>query len=203
MIADLPFMSYQVSDEDAVRNAGRLVKEGGADAVKLEGAGPSLDRIRAIVASGIPVMGHLGLTPQTATTKGGHKAQGRQAEAALELLADALAVQAAGCFGSCSSACRRRSPTAISRRLASSHRHRLGRRLRRPGAGLHDMLGIRTRPPRRASSSTTPRWATVEAVSDYAAEVRGGEYPAAEHTYSMPHEELEAFEGAIARRPDR
>src|SRR5436190_9563102 len=82
VIGDLPFMSYQVSDEDAVRNAGRLVKEGGADAVKLEGAGPSLERVRAIVASGIAVMGHLGLTPQTATALGGHKAQGRQAEAA-------------------------------------------------------------------------------------------------------------------------
>ena len=145
VIGDLPFMSYQVSDEEAVRNAGRLVKEGGADAVKLEGAGPSLDRIRAIVASGIPVMGHLGLTPQTATIKGGHKAQGRQAEGARALFADALAVQAAGCFGVVLEAVPPQVAEAISRRL-DIVTIGIG-----SGAGtdgqvlvLHDMLGIRS-----------------------------------------------------------
>ena len=78
VIGDLPFMSYQVSDEDAVRNAGRFVKDAGADVVKLEGSGTSVARAAAIVSAGIPVMGHLGLTPQTATMLGGHKAQGRQ-----------------------------------------------------------------------------------------------------------------------------
>ena len=86
VIADLPFMSYQVDDRDAILTAGRFVKEGGADAVKMEGAGPTLDRILAVTQAGIPVMGHLGLTPQTATALGGFKAQGRTAAAALELV---------------------------------------------------------------------------------------------------------------------
>jgi 3-methyl-2-oxobutanoate hydroxymethyltransferase len=201
VIGDLPFMSYQVSDEEAVRNAGRLVKEGGADAVKLEGAGPSLDRIAAIVASGIPVMGHLGLTPQTATMKGGHKAQGRQAEGARALVADALAVQAAGCFGLVLEAVPPQVAEAISRRLGIATIG-IG-----SGAGcdgqvlvLHDMLGI------RSSDGPQPRfvkhYAEVgdvmrDAVERYAGDVRGGEYPAPEHTYSMPPEEVEAFERAI------
>src|SRR5436309_15787680 len=88
VVGDLPFGSYQVSDEDAVRNAIRFVKEGGADVVKLEGAGPSVSRVRAIVGAGIGVMGHLGLTPQSATVLGGFKAQGRTAERARQLLDD-------------------------------------------------------------------------------------------------------------------
>ncbi len=111
VIGDLPFMSYQVSDEDAVRNGGRFIKEAGADAVKLEGAGPSLQRAAALVAAGIPVMGHIGLTPQTATMLGGHKAQGRQwqhAEGAVRLGGRAARRRAAS--RSCSSACPSRSP---------------------------------------------------------------------------------------------
>src|SRR5918993_73578 len=98
LIADMPFGSFQVSDEDALRNAIRFFKEAGADAVKLEGAGTSLSRVRAIVAAGIPVMGHVGLTPQSATMLGGLKAQGRTAAKARRLLADARALEAAGCF---------------------------------------------------------------------------------------------------------
>ena len=96
VIADMPFGSFQVSDEDALRNAIRFVKEAGADAVKLEGAGTMLSRVRAIVDAGIPVMGHLGLTPQSATMLGGYKAQGRSAEKALRLYDDARALEAAG-----------------------------------------------------------------------------------------------------------
>ena len=98
VVGDMPFGTYQVSDEDAVRNAIRFVKEGGADVVKLEGAGPSLSRVRGIVGAGIPVMGHIGLTPQSATMLGGFKAQGRTATKAQQLLADAQALEAAGCF---------------------------------------------------------------------------------------------------------
>src|SRR5204863_3116350 len=93
---DMPFGSYQVSDEDAVRNAIRFVKEGRADIVKLEGAGPMVSRVRRIVESGIPVMGHIGLTPQSATMLGGFKTQGKTAEAARQLLVDALELQDAG-----------------------------------------------------------------------------------------------------------
>ena len=94
----MPFGSYQVSDEDAVRNAIRFVKEARADVVKLEGAGPSVSRARAIVEAGIPVMGHVGLTPQSATMLGGFKTQGKTHEAARKLVADALELEAAGCF---------------------------------------------------------------------------------------------------------
>ena len=97
VIGDMPFGSYQVSDEAAVENAIRFVKEAGADAVKLEGAGASLSRVRAIVAAGIPVMGHVGLTPQSATMLGGFKTQGKTREAAQRLVADALELEAAGC----------------------------------------------------------------------------------------------------------
>src|SRR4029450_2765822 len=98
VIADMPFGSFQVSDEEALRNAIRFVKEAGADAVKLEGAGVMLSRVRAIVAAGIPVMGHIGLTPQSATMLGGYKAQGRTAAKARQPFPDALSLQAAGCF---------------------------------------------------------------------------------------------------------
>src|SRR5690348_6028991 len=98
VIGDLPFGSYEASDEEAVHNATRYVKEGGADVVKLEGAGPSLSRVRAITGAGIGVMGHIGLTPQSATVLGWFKAQGRTAEQAQRLYEDALALEAAGCF---------------------------------------------------------------------------------------------------------
>src|SRR4029079_5894932 len=98
VVADMPFGSFQVSAEDAVRNAVRFVKEAGADAVKLEGAGATLSRVVSLVGAGIPVMGHVGLTPQSATMLGGFRAQGRTAEKARQLLQDARALEAAGCF---------------------------------------------------------------------------------------------------------
>src|SRR5256885_8447389 len=98
VVGDMPCGSYEVSDEQAVASAQRFVKEAGCDAVKLERGGSSADRARAIVEAGIPVMGHVGLTPQTATALGGYKAQGRTAEAALRVAEDALALQEAGCF---------------------------------------------------------------------------------------------------------
>jgi 3-methyl-2-oxobutanoate hydroxymethyltransferase len=98
VVADMPFGSFQVSNEQALENAIRFVKESSADAVKLEGAGPMLPRVRAITDAGVPVMGHIGLTPQTATMLGGFKAQGRTAAKAVQLYEDALALQEAGCF---------------------------------------------------------------------------------------------------------
>src|SRR5438093_13694508 len=98
VIADMPFGSYETSNEQAVGNAIRLVKEGGADAVKLERGGTSVERAKAIVDAGIPVMGHVGLTPQTATVLGGFRSQGRTAEKAMQVVKDALALQEAGCF---------------------------------------------------------------------------------------------------------
>ena len=125
----MPFGSYQVSDSRPWPNGIRLVKEAGADAVKLEGAGPSLSRVRALVGAGIPVMGHLGLTPQSVTMLGGFKAQGRTAAKALRLLADALALQAAGCFAIVLEAVPAPVATRISEAAAHPH-HRHRRRTR-------------------------------------------------------------------------
>jgi 3-methyl-2-oxobutanoate hydroxymethyltransferase len=98
LIGDMPFMSYQVSAEDAVRNAGRFLQEGGMEAVKLEGGRERLDAVRAITSAGIPVMGHLGLTPQSVNMLGGFRPQGKTAEAAKRLYEDALLLEQAGCF---------------------------------------------------------------------------------------------------------
>jgi 3-methyl-2-oxobutanoate hydroxymethyltransferase len=201
VIGDLPFMSYQVSDEEAVANGGRLIKEGGADAVKLEGAGPSLERVRALVAAGIPVMGHLGLTPQTATALGGHKAQGRQAEAAERLFMEAVALEQAGCFAMVLE--------AVPAPVAAAITGRVGIPTIGIGSGsgtdgqvlvLHDMLGIRSGDgplPRFVKRYADIGAEMSRAVAEYAAEVRAHAYPAAEHTYSIPADELAAFVAAV------
>ena len=200
VIGDLPFMSYQVSDAEAVANAGRLIKDGGADVVKLEGAGPSLERVRALVSAGIGVMGHVGLTPQTATALGGHKAQGRQADAARRLFLDAISLERAGCFALVLEAVPAPVATTISRRLAIPT---IG-----IGSGpgtdgqvlvLHDMLGI---PGDGREPRFVKRYAEIgelmgAAVAAYATEVRNHVYPAEEHTYTIPPEELEAFQNAV------
>jgi 3-methyl-2-oxobutanoate hydroxymethyltransferase len=99
LIGDMPFLSYQISDEEAVRNAGRFIKEAGCDAVKVEGGREVIDRIKAIIKAGIPVLGHLGLTPQTATMLGGLKVQGKDIESAKKIFEDSLLLEEAGCFG--------------------------------------------------------------------------------------------------------
>jgi 3-methyl-2-oxobutanoate hydroxymethyltransferase len=198
VVGDMPFGSYNVTDEEAVRNAVRFVKEGGADVVKLEGAGPSLSRAAAIVAAGIPVMGHVGLTPQTETMLGGFKTQGRTAARARRLLSDALALEAAGCFAVVLEAV----PTVVAARITEA--------LSVPTIGIgagancdgqvlvyHDLLGLTEgRAPRfvkrYAQLATTIRGA----LQTYADEVRNGTYPAPEHTYTMPQEELALFASA-------
>lgn len=199
VVADLPFGSYQVSDEDAVRTAIRFVKEAGADAVKLEGAGPTLSRIRAIVGAGIPVMGHLGLTPQSATLLGGYKAQGRTADRALALLSDARALEAAGCFSLVLEAV----PAPVAARISE--------RLTIPTIGIgagagcdgqvlvwHDLLGLF----HGRQAKFVKRYAEIgdairDALGAYADDVRARRFPAEEHTYGMPDTELEVFERAL------
>ncbi len=195
VVADMPFGSYQVSDEDAVRNAVRFVKEAGAEAVKLEGAGPSLSRVSALVGAGIPVMGHLGLTPQSATMLGGFRAQGRTAEKARALLADAIALEQAGCFALVLEAV----PAPVATRISDE--------LEIPTIGigsgaacdgqvlvLHDLLGLYDRPSPRFTKRYAEIGAEIQrALERFAADVRSGSFPAEEHTYAMPEEELEAF----------
>lgn len=204
VIADMPFGSFQVSDEDALRNAIRFVKEAGADAVKLEGAGPMLSRVRAIVGAGIPVQGHIGLTPQSATMLGGFKAQGRTAERAVRLLDDALALEAAGCF------------SLVLEAVPAPVAERITRELSIPtigiGAGVdcdgqvlvwHDLLGLyEGRSPRFVKRYADVGQTIRSALEAYASDVRERRFPEEQHTYAMPEEELALFERATRDRAD-
>lgn len=195
VVADLPFMSYQVSAEEAIRNAGRLMKEGGADAVKLEGGGSMADTVRAIVSAGIPVMGHLGLTPQTATMLGGLKVQARDAEAARTLLSDARALEKAGAFSLVLE--------AIPAPLAELVTSELSIPTIGIGAGagcdgqvlvLHDALGLFQRfVPKFVKRYASLGESVAEALAAYCREVDGGVFPGPEHSFGMKKEELAAL----------
>ncbi len=207
VVADMPFGSFQVSDEEALRNAIRFVKEAGADAVKLEGAGPTLSRVQALVGAGIPVMGHIGLTPQSATMLGGFKAQGRTAEKARRLVEDALALEAAGCFSLVLEAV----PSPVATRVTEA--------LSIPTIGIgagagcdgqvlvyHDLLGLyEARAPRFVKRYAALADEIRAALERYAEDVRAGRFPEEQHGYAMPDDELEAFERALAEavEPDR
>jgi 3-methyl-2-oxobutanoate hydroxymethyltransferase len=202
IVGDMPFGSYQVSDEEAVSNAIRFVKEGRADVVKLEGAGTSVSRARAIVAAGIPVMGHIGLTPQSATMLGGFKTQGRTAERALELVEEARDLEQAGCFSIVLEAV----PSAVAARITEL--------LEIPtfgiGAGVgcdgqvlvyHDLLGLTEgHLPRFVKRYANLSAEIKGALTDYAEEVRSGAFPDEERSYSMAAEELAEFESALESR---
>jgi len=201
VIADMPFGSYEVSDEQAVTNAVRLVKEGGADAVKLERGGTSVSRARAVAAAGVPVMGHVGLTPQTATVLGGFKAQGRTAERAQQLVDAALALEEAGCFAVVLEAV----PSQVARAVTQA--------LSVPTIGIgaggdtdgqvlvwHDMLGFyEGNAPRFVKRYADLGAVITEALGRYAEEVRSGAFPEQQHTYAMPDEELAAFDAVRPR----
>jgi 3-methyl-2-oxobutanoate hydroxymethyltransferase len=196
VIGDMPFGSYQVSDELAVENAIRFFKEAGTDAVKLEGAGPSLSRVRAIVGAGIPVMGHVGLTPQSATMLGGFKTQGKTAEAAKRLVEDAVALEEAGCF------------SVVLEAVPAPVAAEVTRALSVPTIGIgagpdcdgqvlvyHDLLGLTEgHLPRFVKRYGNLSREIRDALESYAEDVRSGAFPEEQHTYEMPSEELEAFE---------
>jgi 3-methyl-2-oxobutanoate hydroxymethyltransferase len=194
----MPFGSYETSNEQAVANAIRLVKEGGADAVKLERGGTSVARAGAIVEAGVPVMGHVGLTPQTATVLGGFKAQGRTATRAQQLIDDALELQAAGCFAIVIEAVPAAVASAATRALAVPTIG-IGAGSATDGQVLvwHDMLGYyEGRAPRFVKRYAELGDAIVDALGRYADEVRSGVFPEEQHTYAMPEEERAAFEAA-------
>ena len=195
LIGDMPFMSYQASLEHAVRNAGRFLQEAGMDAVKLEGGRPFADTVRGIVRAGVPVMGHLGLTPQSVKELGGFRVQARTAAAAKTLLEDALALEDAGCFAVVLEAIPERLGSFITERL---HIPTIG-----IGAGpgtsgqvlvTHDLLGF--------SFGSTPKFAKQyanlgesisAALAAYRDDVRAHAFPARENTYAMPDEEWQGF----------
>jgi len=198
VIADMPFGTYETSNEQAVTNAVRLVKEGGADAVKLERGGTSVARAKAIVDAGIAVMGHVGLTPQTATVLGGFKAQGRTADRAQQLEDDALALQDAGCFAVVLEAVPAPVARAVTRALTVPTIG-IGAGADTDGQVLvwHDMLGFyEGHAPRFVRRYAELGDLIVDALARYAEDVRTGSFPEEQHTYKMPAEELRAFETA-------
>lgn len=187
VVVDLPFMAYQVGDAQAVENAGRLVKEGGADAVKLEGGAAMADRVRAITRAGIPVVGHVGLLPQTAAGRGGLRVQGRDLDGAHAILADAEAVAAADAFALVVEAVPAELGALITERVAIPT---IG-----IGAGpgcdgqvlvAADLLGLEDRlAPKFAKRYVDLGAATRDAFAAYAAEVRAGAFPDAAHSYVL------------------
>jgi 3-methyl-2-oxobutanoate hydroxymethyltransferase len=199
VVADMPFGSYEVSDEQAVTNAVRLVKDGGSDAVKVERGGTSVSRARAIAAAGVPVMGHVGLTPQTATVLGGFKAQGRTAERARQLVDEALALEESGCFGVVLEAVPAQVARAVTQAL-SVPTIGIGAGADCDGQVLvwHDMLGYyEGQAPRFVKRYADLGKTITEALGRYAEEVRSGTFPEPRHTYAMPEDELAAFEAEL------
>jgi 3-methyl-2-oxobutanoate hydroxymethyltransferase len=192
LVGDLPFGSYEVSGEQAIVTAQRFVKEAGCDAVKLEGGGAMIERARAIASTGIPVIGHVGLTPQTATALGGYKAQGRTANRALQVVQDALALQEAGCCAVVFEAI----PAAVADLVME--------RIEIPVIGIgagpgtdgqvlvwHDLLGLyEWGSPRFVKRYAELRSQILDALQRYSTEVRTGQFPTSEYTYSIDPTEL-------------
>ena len=201
LVADMPFMSYQVSAEDALRNAGRFLQEAGMDAIKLEGGIPRLDAIRKIVQAGIPVMGHLGLTPQSIHQLGGFRSQGNKATSAQHIYEDALRLEDAGCFSIVLE--------SIPGRLAEKISSKLSIPTIGIGAGAgcdgqvlvyHDLLGLFDRlKPRFVKTYTNLSQMVLEALIAYKTDIENKSFPGVEHTFEMSEEEWTAFEKALLR----
>ena len=192
VVGDMPFMSYNVSIPEAIHNAGRLMKEGGCDVVKLEGGTDFAPTVQAIVKAGIPVMGHIGLTPQTASALGGFKTQGRDLAGASQILEDARALEAAGAFSLILEAV----PAPLGKLVAE----RVSIPVIGIGAGndvdgqvlvTHDLIGLFDKfVPKFVKQYTQIRPTILDALTQYSNEVRDQSFPAKEHSFSMPPETL-------------
>jgi 3-methyl-2-oxobutanoate hydroxymethyltransferase len=203
VVGDLPFGSYQESDEKAVASAVRMVKEAGADIVKLEGSDRRLSRVRAIVDAGIPVMGHIGLTPQSATLLGGYKPQGRTAVKARHLLDAAKALEAANCCALVIEAV----PPPVATRVTQSVAIPVigigaGRECDGQVLVWHDLLGIYEWRPRFAKAFAELRPVMIDALSRYVREVRDRKFPGRENEYRIDPTELEHFRALLGNRSD-
>lgn len=195
LVGDMPFMSYQASVEEAVRNAGRFLQQGGMDAIKLEGGRERADAIRAITGAGIPVMGHLGLTPQSVNQLGGFRAQGKTATAAKRLVEDALLLEEAGCFSIVLESVPARLAELISKKL-SIPTIGIG-----AGAGCdgqvlvtHDLLGLFDRfTPKFVKQYADFHSEMQRAFADYIEDVETKRFPALEHTVEMDGKEWETL----------
>jgi len=202
IVGDMPFMSYNTSIREAIANAGRLVKEGGCEVVKLEGGMDFTPTITAIVKAGIPVMGHIGLTPQTASALGGFKIQGKDASAAKQIIDDAKALEDAGVFAIILEAV----PAPLGKLVAAT--------VRVPvigiGAGaevdgqvlvIHDVLGLFDRfVPKFVKQYANVRRIMLEALNEYRQEVLQTKFPGPEHSFKMPAESLEQLKKMVANQ---
>jgi len=192
IVADMPFMSYHASVEDAIRNAGRLIKETGADSVKLEGGMDYAPVVKAIVKAGIPVVAHIGLTPQTASSLGGFKVQGKDAQQAQELIDDAVALEEAGAFA------------MVIECIPAPLAQMISEKLTIPTIGIgagpycdgqvlvtQDLLGLFDRfTPKFVKQYAEIGKMELEALNRYAEEVSSGEFPSKEHSFTMKEKEL-------------
>lgn len=192
VVADMPFMSYHISVSESVRNAGRFLQEAGANAVKLEGGREVADTVKAIISTGIPVMGHLGLTPQSVNQLGGFRIQGRDEAAARRILDDALALQEAGVFAIVLECI----PAALAELVTA--------KLDIPTIGIgagkgcdgqvlvfHDLVGLYSDiSPKFAKRYATLRDIVIEAITGYRDEVKAGQFPGPEHSFEMDEDEL-------------
>ena len=201
VIGDMPFLSYQVSIPDAIRNAGRFLKEASVDAVKLEGGRRVLEQIRGIVDAGILAIGHIGLTPQSSGQLGGFKAQGRTAASAEELIKDALSIEEAGAFALLLE--------AVPPELSSAITEMLGIPVYGIGAGPDtdgqllingDMLGyFEAFTPKFVKKYANLAQVITDAFKEYVDEVHSGRFPGPEHSYSVLKDELEDFNAVVER----
>lgn len=192
IVGDLPFMSYNVSIEEAIRNAGRIMQEGGADCVKLEGGAAVVDTVRAIVRAGIPVMAHIGLTPQTASQLGGFKVQGKDAEAAERMITEAQQLEEAGAFAIVLEAIPAPLAELITKKLSITTIG-IGAGVHCDGQVLvtHDMIGLFDRfVPKFAKQYATVSKTILAAFNSYAEEVATGQFPGPEHSFTMKEEVL-------------
>lgn len=204
IVTDLPFMTYQASPEDAMRNAGRLLQEGGCQAVKLEGGVHMAETVRRLTQVGIPVVGHIGLTPQAINQLSGYKVQGRTPESAERLLEDAIALQQAGAFA------------IVLETIPAPLARLISERLRIPTVGIgagaqcdgqvqvwHDLLSYSTTfvphdMPRHVKQYTNVGESMRDAITQYAAEVRGGTFPTTKESFQMPKAALEELTQSLA-----
>jgi 3-methyl-2-oxobutanoate hydroxymethyltransferase len=201
LVGDMPFMSYQADISEAVHNAGRFLKEGEMESVKLEGGQEVRKTIEAIVNAGIPVMGHIGLTPQSISKLGGYKVQGKTAGAATRLLQDALSLEEAGCYAIVLEAMPAQVAEVISNRL---HIPTIG-----IGAGVgcdgqvlvyHDLLGLFDRfTPKFVKKYANLAPIISAAISEFVSDVENKSFPAEEHTYPISDDELQAFTDTLSQ----
>ncbi|MFH1435859.1 MAG: 3-methyl-2-oxobutanoate hydroxymethyltransferase [Pseudomonadota bacterium] len=200
LIGDMPFLTYHVSVEDAIYNAGRFMKEAGMDAIKLEGGTRVAPIVKGIVNAGIPVMGHIGLTPQSSAMLGGFKVQGKSAESAIDQIEDAKALEEAGVFGILLECI----PTPVSAKIRQS----IDVLTFSIGAGpvcdgqlliVHDMLGLfQAFQPKFVRQYCNLSEIMLKAFADYIKDVKEGTFPASEHEYTIPEAELEKLEKILA-----